>query len=386
MMTSLPSCQDGLYRGKVRGMTDDSGVSRRDFIGGAALAGGVLAANRAAAANPPGRGKRIKVGAIGVGEFSFWNYSWGDLLAPAGGKPAYKGTLGTNIFNMDVTHVWDVDPAKAKAFADIMGAEPVARYDGMVGKVDAVAFGGYYEVPWQHRLARPYIEARIPTFLDRPFAFCLRDLDGLLDLIAKNGTPVMATDVYEHLYDVTTLKGKLGRLGEITAVHGTCYGSEYSALYHIKFMLPKIFGYNVERVSVLTDDPYKSSYVLGAWLFRGGEKQRPFIASSVLNQGDLYSITVAGTNGIETARMPWIEPWDRNLIGEHVSWLVDMQRTFEGNMYEPLDIIRKKTRIFLAGLYSASERNGAWVNVGEVPVDWRARPPMPGWIDEKMFG
>jgi hypothetical protein len=63
-----------------------------------------------------------------------------------------------------------------------------------------------------------------------------------------------------------------------------------------------------------------------------------------------------------------------------------MQRTFEGNLYEPLDIIRKKTQIFLAGLYSASERNGAWVNVGEVPVDWRARPPMPGWIDEKMFG
>ncbi len=368
-------------------MEGDTLSSRRGFFEKAALAGGALAMTaetQAHAAETTNRGRKLRIGAISVGEYSFWSYSWCDLLSPTG-KPFYKDTLGTGIFNMEVTHVWDVDPAKARAFADAMGAEVVSRYDGMVGLVDAVAFGGYYEVPWQHLLARPYIEAGIPTFLDRPFAFSLRDIDRLLDLIAKHGTPVMATDVYEHLYDVTNLKSKLPNLGEISCAHGTCWGSDYSAHFHIKFMLPKIFGYDVDRISVMTDNPYQCTWLLGAWLFKGGQGQRPFLVSSTLNQGDLYSITVAGTNGQETARMPWIENWNRNLLGEHVSMMVDMQRTFEGHTYEPLDNIRKKTELYLTGLYSATENKGTPVRVGEVPVDWRGTPPKPGWIDESIF-
>ena len=364
----------------------DKHSSRRGFLGKAALAGGTLAVTpqQTHAADSAKKGRKLRIGAIGVGEYSFWGYSWCDLLAPSD-KPLYKETLHTNIFNMEVTHVWDRDPVKARAFADFMGAEVVKRYDGMVGKVDAIAFGGYYEVPWQHRLARPYIEAGIPTFLDRPFAFSLKDMDTLLDCIAKHGTPVMATDVYEHLYDATNLKSKLPNLGEIDSAHGTCGGMDYCAHYHIKFMVPKIFGYDVERVSLLTDDPYRSSYLIGSWLMKGREQQRPYIVSSTMNRGDLYSITVSGSKGIETARMPWINNWNRNLLGEHVSMMVDMQRTFEGHNYEPLDIIRKKTKIFLTGLYSATERNGAFVNVGEVPVEWRGPYPKPGWIDESIF-
>ena len=364
----------------------DQTMQRRNFLGKAALAGGALAAatRPATVSAAPKRNRKLRIGAIGVGEFSFWNYSWCDLLAPED-KPVYKGTLGTNLFNMEVTHVWDRDPVQAQKFADAMGAEVVKRYDGMVGKVDAVAFGGYYEVPWQHRLARPYIEAGIPTFLDRPFAFSLKDLDTLLDCIAKHNTPVMATDVYEHLYDTTNLKGRLSNLGEINCVHGTCWGVDYGGHFHIKFMLPKIFGFEVDRVSMLTDNPYKCSYLTGTWLMKGHEGQKPFLVSSMLNQGDLYSITVVGAKGQETARMPWIDDWNRYLLGEHVSWMTDMQRTFEGHMYEPLDLIRKKTELYLTGLYSATERNGAFVRVGEVPVDWRGPFPKPGWLDESMF-
>jgi hypothetical protein len=359
--------------------------TRRSFLEKAALAAGAvgIASGKADAAATPPKDRKLRIGAIAVGDFSFWGYSWCDLLSP--GKAIYKDTLGTRIFNMEVTHVWDVDPVKARSFADNMGAEVVKRYDDMVGKVDAVAFGGYYEVPWQHRLARPYIEAGIPTFLDRPFAFCLRDIDELLDLVAKHGTPVMATDVYEHLYDASNLKGKLPNLGEISCAHGTCWGTDYSAHFHIKFMVPKIFGYEVDRVSVLTDNPYQCSYLLGSWLFKGSKEQKPFLVSSTVNQGDLYSLTVAGAKGLETARMPWIESWNRNLLGEHISMMVDMQRTFEGHTYEPLDNIRKKTEIYLTGLYSATERNGAFVKVGEVPVNWQGPPPKKGWIDEKIF-
>ncbi len=46
---------------------------------------------------------------------------------------------------------------------------------------------------------------------------------------------------------------------------------------------------------------------------------------------------------------------------------------------------RKTSRLAFEALYSATEKNGAPVRVGEVPVDWHGTPPKPGWIDEKIF-
>ena len=65
--------------------------------------------------------------------------------------------------------------------------------------------------------------------------------------------------------------------------------------------------------------------------------------------------------------------------------LVDMQRTFEGHAYQPLDVIRRKTELFLTGYYSHLEKSGAMTPVGSVPADWSPPPFKPGWIDESIF-
>jgi hypothetical protein len=101
--------------------------------------------------------------------------------------------------------------------------------------------------------------------------------------------------------------------------------------------------------------------------------------------GDLYSFTVSGTTGIETERLPQFPFRYDDLLVHHMPKLLDMQRTFEGKNYEPLDIIRKKTELFLTGFYSASERGGAPVDVGKVPVDWHVRPARPDWVNESVF-
>ena len=362
---------------------------RRSFLRTAAIAGaasltGVSPSKAEAAA--PNAGRKLKIGAIGVGDYSFWAYSWGDILSTRG-IPVNKSTLGTGILNMEVSHVWDKDPDVARTFADKVGAEPVGRYDGMVGKVDGVAFGGYYEVPWQHRLARPYIEAGIPTYLSRPFAYSLRDIDSLLECAAKHGTPIMATDIYEHLYGVETIKGSLGRIGEIQCVHGTCLTHDYAALFHTQFMILKIFGFDVGKVSVVTDDPNNSAYLAGTYLFNGREGQMPFLCHLTMTpNGDLYSFDITGTSGSEHFRLPVFANWRDDLLVHHTPMLVAMQRTFEGENFEAGDLIRAKTELFLTGFYSATERGGAPVDMGALPADWRARPAKPDWIDETVFG
>ena len=361
--------------------------TRRSFMKATAAGAATLAAGTAAQvkAAPPKPGRKLRVGALAVGAYSFWPYSWGDILSPFG-TPLNNETFGTEMLNMEITHVWDVKPEEARKFASIVGADAVDKYDDMVGKVDGVAFGGFYETPWQHKLARPYLEAGIPVSISRPFAYSLRDIDELLECAAKHGTPVLATDLYEHLFAVKTLKSTLKNVGEIKCVYGTCLTNEYAALFHTQWMIQKIFGNDIGKVSVITDDPNKSSYLVGTYLYNGWDGQPVF--PCILTKapgGDLYAFTVTGSDGIETARLPQIPDRQADLLTHHMPMLVDMQKTFEGKLFEPLDNIRKKTEIFLTGFYSAVERNGAPVDVGSVPVDWRAIPAMPDWIDEGMF-
>jgi hypothetical protein len=371
---------------RVAAKTRQSLSSRRDFVkiasAGAALAAAAPAAGQTTS---PKRTRPLRIGALAVGEASFWTYTWGDLLAPHA-KPVNRGTLETDLLSMEITHVWDVNPKAAETFAAQVGAKVVKRYDDMVGAVDGVAFGGYYEVPWQHRLARPYIEAGMPTCLSRPFAYSLRDIDTLLDLAARHNTPIMATDIYEHLYGVKMLKSRLANVGEIECVHGTCLTDDYPLRFHVQFMILKIFGFDIGSVSLITDDPNASTYVVGTYLFKGWKDQPPFPCSlAMTSKGALYSFTVSGTKGIETERLPQFAEWSDDLLTHHLPMLVDMQRTLEGKSYEPLDLVRKKTELFLTGFYSASERNGAPVTVGSVPVDWRARPLKPDWIADSVF-
>ena len=360
--------------------------SRRGFIKASASAGAasLLTGTAASANESPEARKKLRIGAMAVGEMSFWPYSWGDLLSPS--APHFNlGSTGTNLLNMEISHVWDVNFGEAQKFAAVAGAKAVKNYDDMVGEVDGVAFGGYFEIPWQHKFARPYIESGIPTFLNRPFAYSLRDIDEILELAAKHGTPIMATDLYEHIHGTTSLKNSLKNVGEIECVHSTCLASDYPAIFHTPYMMLKIFGYDIRSVSIITDDPIKSEYLVGNYLYNGWEGQKPFMCTLTKTSGDLYTFTVTGADGIETSRLTQLEDRQDDLLTHHLPLLVDMQRTFEGTSHEPFDNIRRKTELFLAGFYSTLERGGAPVDVGSVPVDWRAKPAKPGWIDESMF-
>ena len=174
-------------------------LDRRTLLTAGAAAGltaGLSKCSPAEASRTPSR--KIRVGALNVGAYTFWGI-WARILSPG-------GTFGTGLLNMEVTHCWDVNRGLAEKFAAEHDCQVVDRYDGMVGEVDAIAFGGLYEVPWQHRLARPYVDAGVPTYLSRPFSYRLRDIDSILDLAAKRGTPLMATSCQEHLYQATHLQ------------------------------------------------------------------------------------------------------------------------------------------------------------------------------------
>lgn len=325
-----------------------------------------------------GASRKLRVGAMNVGDFSFWGI-WADILSPQGG-------LGTSLFNMEVTQCWDVNPKLAAEFAAKYGCAVAPRYDAMLGQVDAVAFGGMYEVPWQHLLARPYVAAGVPTYLGRPFSYRLRDLDSILELAAKHNTPLMATSVQEHYPQASFLRDRLKRVGVIKAVHGVGWSTEYPGHFHIQWFLPKALGFDVDKVALVTDDERNARYLQETMLFKGGPGQPPFLAALHAATDDHYLyVNVIGDRGRETITMDRSPDRKETLYNYFAPQLLDMQRTFEGKSYEPFETIRKKTKLFLAGYYSHLEKGGALVPVDAVPADWSPRYLKPGWIDDAMF-
>ncbi len=126
--------------------------------------------------------------------------------------------------------------ATAQKFATRLGATAVAKYDDMVGRVDGVIFGGYWEDPWHHLLARPYLEA-------------------------KHSTAIMATAKHEHYNEVPALRSRIKNVGQIQCVQATCNSTDFPMHLHTQFMLMGILGYDVEKVSLITDSVTRNNFM-----------------------------------------------------------------------------------------------------------------------------
>ena len=349
-------------------------TSRRSFLSKSAIAGAAsIAATSIAqtAENKPTR--KLKVGALGACTYSFWGI-WAELLSP-------EGRMGTEIFNMEISHVWDKDYAAAQKFAAQWGCEAVKRYEDMVGKVDGVACGGLYEVPWQHKMFRPYLEAGMPCYLSRPWSYRKKDMNEMLELAAKHSAPLMATATYEHYNEAETLQAKLKNVGIIKCVNATCAGGDFPH-FHIQHMMTKILGYNVQKVALVTNDVKEPHYLQETYIYSADGEQPPFTCTMhSAPQPYIFHISIIGTDGTEVASMPGNSNWFFRFFNQ----LMDIQKTLEGVTYQPLDIVRKKHEFWITAHYSHVERNGAPVDVGTVPDDWSPPHWQPGWMGDSMF-
>jgi predicted dehydrogenase len=324
-------------------------------------------------ASPAAPNEPIKLGVFGI-DYTFWGI-WADLLSPQGQY------LGTSALRMRPTHIWDKNERKAQNFAKRWGCEVVNRYDGMVGKVDAVVNGDLNNVPWQHLLLRPYLEAGLPCFLQRHWSDTLRHLDETLDLAAKHSAPLMATVPFEHYGEVESLAGRLKHIGEVQGVFGTAQAAD-EPHFHLPYMVLKLLGYDVESVSMMADDVRKAGYLNINYLYPRTEKRRPFVTSMQVAKPDVFSLTVVGEQGTISASMPSPASYYTRFFRQ----LVDMQKTFEKRaQYQAPDLIRKKFECLQAAYYSRFERDGSPVKVGSVPADWPLPAWQAGWYDGSEF-
>jgi predicted dehydrogenase len=170
--------------------------SRRTFIGKVALAGAGAAAASAPLVRAQAKPKLpatdlLRVGVVALGDNSHMNYSiWAPMINQV--EPDHWPVGRTT--RMLITHCWDSRPELAQAFAQKYKCEAVKNYYDMVGKVDGMIFAGFNECKWWPKLVKPYLEAGIPCYINRPFAYSMKDAKYMVELSKKHNAPILCTD------------------------------------------------------------------------------------------------------------------------------------------------------------------------------------------------
>ena len=133
--------------------------------------------------------------------------------------------------------------------------------EDMIGKVDAVMVvfrhGGLHA-----EYALPFIEAGIPTWIDKPFAISNEDAKKMIDAAKKNNTLLTGGSTLKYICDLKMLKNEVKngcRVGKIRSAvmnFPATLTNEYGGIYfygaHLAEMTLEAFGY--DYISVIASE------------------------------------------------------------------------------------------------------------------------------------
>ncbi len=171
--------------------------------------------------------KVLKLGIIGLSEGNGHPYSWSAIINgdydTAGmrecGYPVIPEYLGANrdtlgIDYARVTHIWTQKRSLSEHVARVSRIETVVdNMEDMIGKVDAVLLAR--DDPENHvAMAKPFIEADVPIFIDKPLAFCRADLDWFSEQV-QAGKFIMSSSALRYSAGVQTHRAEVSALGSL---------------------------------------------------------------------------------------------------------------------------------------------------------------------------
>ncbi len=204
----------------------------------------------------------IKIGIIGMSPGNAHPSSWSSIIngdfdggeIDALGFPAVTTYLKANratlgLPNARVTHIWAQDQDLAKQIAKTADIKnTVVNYQDMIGKVDAVILAR--DDAENHReIAKPFIDAGVPIFIDKPLCSNQKDLDYFTSEIAK-GKLIMSCSSMRYAAECMTAKTDLLGFGEIKLI--TAVGKKDWIKYGVHIL---------EAIFSVLDDPKPISVI-----------------------------------------------------------------------------------------------------------------------------
>ena len=161
-----------------------------------------------------------------------------------------------------VPMIWGERPKFAKDVSEKGGIPEIVKdWRDMLGKVDAVMIDHRHPGP-HYEAARFFLENRVPTFVDKPFTWKLREAKALVDLARDKRTSVITFSSIPIQSEFQAFKRTLAKSGPIRAINSTgpCdlrsrYGGVFFYGIHQVDSAVELLGTNVKRASLARSGP-----------------------------------------------------------------------------------------------------------------------------------
>ena len=149
----------------------------------------------------------LRVGVIiGPGGHTF--NIWGEKMNPP------PGTLRTT--GMMMTCAWCLDAGMSQRFTEkYPEVRMVADPRDMIGQIDGVYIDDINAISLYPLLARPFLEAGIPTFVNRPFATSMAKGREMVETATQHGTALLTASTWEFSESAGDLRAKAADLPDI---------------------------------------------------------------------------------------------------------------------------------------------------------------------------
>ena len=171
--------------------------------------------------------KPLRLAMLGMIPGNGHPYSWSAIIngydraemarCPYPTIPSYLGAqphASVGIPGVRVTHLWTDDPSEAGAVARAsLIPHVVARPEEVIGHVDAVLISTDDGTDHARR-ARPFVEAGLPVFVDKPLATTMEDLRTFIAW-ERAGAPLLSSSGLRYAPELASLAADRGRFGEI---------------------------------------------------------------------------------------------------------------------------------------------------------------------------
>lgn len=249
---------------------------------------------------------------------------------------------------MRVPMIWGETRAFAEKAAE-RGSIPtiVKDWRDMLGQVDGVMIDHRHPQP-HYEVARFFLEAGVPTFVDKPLTYKLSDGIKLMDLAQKTGTPVITFSSIPMATAFQNFKKSLKKMGRIHSFASTgpaSTRSKYGGIFfygiHQVDAIIEIMGADVKSTFLQENKPngigtisYKDGSIatmecidsgVRAFQWRAVTDKGVVCQSHVMDENPYLGTVKAIHNMIAKGKMPW----DRKRMLAPVAVLEAMEKSLQ---------------------------------------------------------
>lgn len=236
-----------------------------------------------------------------------------------------------------IEYAWSEDKKELEKIAREHKIKIVDKMEDMINLVDGVLILTRY--PYKNlEYAKPFIKAKIPLFIDKPFASNVEEAYEIVRLALRYKTPIMSTSALRYAIELNELRDFINKERDIWGgnlvgpgdfrVENMLYG------IHIIEILSSLFGRGVEKVFAKEYKIGDKHHIIANVVYKDGK-------NFVLQLGSpcyKWLVTLIGKNEVKSISIENSYEYYKGTINAILKMIVDRRSPID--ILDTLEVIR----------------------------------------------